>query len=70
MANPDAIGDSEALVDCGAPASAGGEAAVVRLIAAVVAARPDASVTVDKESRPWFRFGDGRWGRAFYLARV
>ena len=42
------------------------EAAVQDLCKALVASRPNLEVTVFETARPWFRFGNGRWGRALY----
>ena len=64
--NEDWLLDDEAMIDSGASASAGGEAAVRKLVTAVVSANPAAEVLVDSRDRPYFRFGDGRWGRALY----
>ena len=61
---------SEGLVDTGATATAGGQAAVERLCAAVVAARPDARIIVQEHERPYFRYGSGKWGRALYKVEV
>jgi hypothetical protein len=69
-ATEDSLADAEALLDCGATASAGGEDAVTRLIAAVAQANPEAQIPVLKDARPWFRFGDGRWGKALYAVEV
>lgn len=57
---------TESLVDTGATATAGGKKAVSDLCKAVVAARPDVKLDVFPSARPWFRFGNGRWGRALY----
>ena len=54
------------LLDCGATASAGPEASVQRLIAAVLEKDKGAVVTVDQARRPYFRYGSGSWGRALY----
>ena len=56
----------QSLVDTGATATAGGKQAVKDLCKALVSARPNLDVTVFEAARPWFRFGNGRWGRALY----
>jgi hypothetical protein len=71
--NPDLLGDSEALVDCGAAVSAGGEGAVQRLIAAVVAARSAASRLLSGDALPQaaghHAAGAGRHARRLAPAR-
>ena len=57
---------TESLIDTGATATAGGKNAVRDLCKALVTARPDLKIDIHEQSRPWFRFGDGRWGRALY----
>ena len=47
----------EAILDSGATVSAGGEAAVRNLIHSLAQSRPDLSVTVISEDRPYFRYG-------------
>ena len=56
----------QSLVDTGATASAGGKQAVQDLCKSLVAVRPNLEVTVIETARPWFRFGNGRCGRALY----
>ncbi|CAK0832874.1 unnamed protein product [Prorocentrum cordatum] len=68
--NDSGLAPSEAVVDCGASASAGGERAVQALVAAVAAANPQARIEINKHERPWFRFGDNKWGRALYKVSV
>ncbi|CAK0867947.1 unnamed protein product, partial [Prorocentrum cordatum] len=68
--NDSGLAPSEAMVDCGASASAGGERAVQALVAAVAAANPQARIEINKNERPWFRFGDNKWGRALYKVSV
>ena len=63
-------GDSRAMIDSGACASAGGHAAVRDLTAAVTRANPAVTVYVDQGDKPWFRFGDGKWGRAMYRVEL
>ena len=57
---------TESLTDTGATATAGGKNAVRDLCKALVTARPDLKIDIHEQSRPWFRFGDGRWCRALY----
>ena len=61
---------SEGLVDTGATATAGGQTAVERLCAAVVATRPDARILVQEHERPYFRYGSGKWRRALYKVEI
>ncbi|CAK0814911.1 unnamed protein product [Prorocentrum cordatum] len=68
--NDSGLAPSEAMVDCGASASAGGERAVQALIAAVAAANPQARIEINQNERPWFRFGDNKWGKALYKVSV
>ena len=56
------------MLDCGATASAAPEAVVRGLISSVLAQDRSTTVEIDQSSRPYFRFGNGRWGRA--LCRV
>ena len=60
------IGQSQGLIDCGATASAGPQVAVEHLIQSVLAQDSRATVDVLKSARPYFRFGNGGWGRALY----
>ena len=64
--------DGKGLKDTGATASAGPEAAVQRLIAAVLQKDPGAQIVVDSSnaSRPWFRYGNGQWEQALYRANL
>ena len=64
--NPAELGPNESIVDTGATASAGGRWAVQQLCTAVINARPDATMEVYTSDRPWFRFGNGRWGQALF----
>ena len=57
---------SESIIDTGATATAGGQEAVESLCRAVMKDFPDARMEVFSEERPWFRYGNGRWGRALY----
>ncbi|CAE7548364.1 unnamed protein product, partial [Symbiodinium necroappetens] len=58
----DAIPPTSGLLDCGATASAGPEASVQRLIAAVIEQDSQATITIDQSRRPYFRYGSGAWG--------
>ncbi|CAE7930388.1 unnamed protein product, partial [Symbiodinium necroappetens] len=60
----DAIPPTSGLLDCGATASAGPEASVQRLIAAVIEQDSQAVITIDQSRRPYFRYGSGAWGTA------
>ncbi|CAE7863759.1 unnamed protein product [Symbiodinium necroappetens] len=56
------------MIDCGATASAAPEAVVRGLISAVLTQDRGAKIELEQSARPYFRFGNGRWGRA--LCRV
>ena len=56
------------MIDCGATASAAPEAVVRGLISAVLTQDKGAKIELEQSARPYFRFGNGRWGRA--LCRV
>ena len=56
------------MIDCGATASAAPEAVVKSLIDTVLTHDKGAIIELDQSARPYFRFGNGRWGRA--LCRV
>ena len=58
------------LLDSGATASAGPQVAVEGLISAVMAKDRQAVVDIMKSERPYFRFGNGRWGRALFKVRI
>ena len=58
------------MVDCGATASAAPEAVVKGLIASILEKDHGARVDIDQSARPYFRFGDGRWGRALYRVQL
>ena len=62
--------DFEGMVDCGATASAGPELAVQGLIKAVVAQDHSAVIEVDQSARPYFRYGNGKWGRALHQVNI
>ncbi|CAE7794539.1 unnamed protein product [Symbiodinium sp. CCMP2592] len=66
----DAISPDSGLLDCGATASAGPEASVQRLIAAVIEQDSQATITIDQSRRPYFRYGSGAWGRAQYHVTI
>ena len=59
-----------ALLDCGATASAGPEESVKSLIGSILAADRQTTVTIAKYMRPFFRFGNGRWGQANYRVSI
>ena len=63
---PTRLPPHQSLVDTGATATAGGKQAVQDLCKALVSSRPNLEVTVFETARPWFRFGNGKWGRALY----
>ena len=56
------------MLDSGATASAAPDADVQGLISAVLSHDRNAKIELDQGARPYFRFGNGRWGRA--LCRV
>ena len=58
------------LLDCGATASAGPEDSVNNLITAVLSVDKGASIRVGKYMRPYFRFGNGRWGQALHRVSI
>ena len=58
------------LLDCGATASAGPEDSVNNLITAVLSVDKGASIRVAKYMRPYFRFGNGRWGQALHRVSI
>ena len=64
--------DGEGMMDTGATACAGPEVAVTKLTTALMRVDPDAKIEIltSESARPYFRFGDGRWGRAKYLVRL
>ena len=64
--NPEELLASESIVDTGATATAGGRWAVQQLCSAVMNSRPNADMRVYMSDRPWFRFGNGRWGQALF----
>ena len=60
----------EAIIDTGATASAGGQAAVTQLCAAISKVRPDTQISVFQADRPWFCYGSGRWGQALFRVPI
>ena len=58
------------MLDCGATASAAPEAVVQGLITAVLAQDKGARIELDQSARPYFRFGNGRWGRALCRTHI
>ena len=58
------------MVDCGATASAGPEAVVRGLISSILTQDKAAQIVLDQASRPYFRFGNGRWGRALFKVNL
>jgi len=58
-----------ALIDCGATASAGPEESVKGLISSILAVDKGASVSI-AYMRPFFRFGNGKWGQANYKGTI
>ena len=56
------------MIDCGATASAAPVAVVRGLISAALTQDKGAKIELEQSARPYFRFGNGRWGRA--LCRV
>ena len=60
----------QGLIDCGATASAAPQIAVENLIASVLAKDSQATVDIHKNARPYFRFGNGGWGRALFQVSI
>ena len=60
------LGKHYGMLDTGATCSAGPEASIKKMIAAVLEKDSKAKLTFDMKKRPRFRFGSGRWGRALY----
>ena len=65
-----AIQPEEAIINSGATVSAGGETAVKNLLHSLAQSRPDLSLTVVTEDRPYFRYGSGSWGQASYKVKL
>ena len=66
----DDLASSESIVDTGATASAGGQEAVQKLCTAILQALPESQAEVYTEDRPWFRYGNGRWGQALFRLEI
>ena len=62
------LSPSQGLIDCGATASAGPLMAVQSLISSVLKGPP--SDDIQKSERPYFRIGNGQWGRALFRATI
>ena len=62
--------NTHGLLDCGATASAGPQIAVENLVNAVLAKDSQAQIKIHQGDRPYFRFGNGRWGRALYKVEI
>ena len=58
------------MLDCGATASAAPDLAVHGLIQAILAQDRGAKVDIQPYVRPFFRFGNGKWGQALYRATI
>ena len=50
--------------------SAGGHQAVAGLVEKLAHTRPDLSVTIVKDERPYFRYGSGQWGQALFKLKL
>ncbi|CAK9003505.1 unnamed protein product [Durusdinium trenchii] len=66
----EAMGAHQGLLDCGATASAGPQVAVESLMKAILSKDHQAQIEIQKDERPYFRFGNGRWGQALYRVHV
>ena len=64
--DPEPLGEAESIIDTGATASAGGQWAVQALCKTVMRELPEATMQVFTSDRPWFRYGNGKWGQALY----
>jgi hypothetical protein len=60
----DSLPSTHGLLDCGA--TAGLQIAVEKLISAVLSKYNQAQIDIRQGDRPYFRFGNGGWGRALY----
>ena len=69
-ATTSSLSTSQGLIDCGATASAGPLVAVESLIGSILAKDSRASIDVRQAARPYFRFGNGQWGRALFQVCV
>ncbi len=68
--SPSELMPDEAIIDSGATVSAGGQDAVAGLVEKLARTRPDMSVTIVKDDRPYFRYGSGSWGQALYKLKL
>ena len=68
--SPSTLGDHEGMIDCGATASAAPETSVKGLIQALLAQDRSATIEIDSSARPYFRYGNGKWGRALYQVHL
>ena len=68
--SPSELMPDEAIIDSGATVSAGGQDAVASLVEKLAHTRPDMSVTIVKDDRPYFRYGSGSWGQALYKLKL
>ena len=66
----ESLPSTHGLLDCGATASAGPQIAVEKLISAVLSKDSQAQIDIRQGDRPYFRFGNGRWGRALYKVEI
>lgn len=69
-ADKERISPWEAIIDTGATASAGGSSAVTQLCAAISKSQPNAQISVFQGDRPWFRYGNGKWGQAMFRVSI
>ncbi|CAL1167297.1 unnamed protein product [Cladocopium goreaui] len=58
------------MLDCGATASAAPEVSAQELVIAVLSHDRQATVNIFSAQRPYFRFGNGKWGRARYKLEI
>ena len=58
------------MIDCGATASAAPDAIVKGLVSSILECDCGAGIDIDQSARPYFRFGNGRWGRALYSIHI
>ena len=70
LASSSKLNVEQGLIDCGATASAGPLVAVESLISSVLAKDRQAVIDIQKSARPYFRFGNGQWGRALFRATI
>ena len=67
---PEASAASTGMLDCGATASAAPDVAVRGLIQSILSHDKNARIDVQPYMRPFFRFGNGRWGQALYRVTI